>query len=140
MRVQRALANLAVFPCQQSNGDLELFAETRAGSFSKGLQHDPVTGIVNATAFQLFLDAIASHNFDNVPMGGERKFTSPQSGQMFELSGGDTQVRWGKYVCLISSSIVSVVCDTAGAQVFQRGNGGRDGGAVLGRSSARRSV
>jgi hypothetical protein len=92
MRVQRALANLASFPCQTSNGDLELFAETRAGSFSKGLQHDPLTGIVNATSFQLFVNGIAAHNFDGVPMAGERKFTSPLSGLGFQLSGGDTEV------------------------------------------------
>ncbi len=92
MRVQRALTNLLTFPCQTPNGDEELYATTRANSFSKGLQHDPVTGIVNATAFQLFLQHLASNTLENVPMGGTRKFTSPQAGLTFELTGGDVAV------------------------------------------------
>jgi len=90
MRVQRAFADLLTFPCQTPNGDEQLYASTRAGSYSKGLQHDLTTGIVNATAFQLFLAAVASNNFVDVPMGGARKFTSPMSGLMFELIGGDS--------------------------------------------------
>ncbi len=91
MRSARAVSNLRTFPCQTPNSDEELYPDTFLGSFSKGLEHDLVTGVVNPAAFEAFLDGFESGNFSLVPLLGGRKLTNPQAGLMFELTGGDTQ-------------------------------------------------
>lgn len=79
-------------PCHVNNGDEDLYASNRLGSFSKGLQHDSL-GIVNPTSYAIFLQATQSGtaaHFDLIPTAGTLKLTNPQSGLAFALVGGDS--------------------------------------------------
>lgn len=72
------------------NSDESLYPN-RIASFSKGLPHD-ANGEVIPTAYEMFLQAVRSGNptdFEQIPMGGTRKLTSPQSGLAFDMQGGD---------------------------------------------------
>ncbi len=75
-----------------NNSDENLYPN-RIASFSKGLPHDS-NGEVLPAAYDRFLRAVATGSpadFDQIPMGGTRKLTSPQSGLAFDLEGGDGQ-------------------------------------------------
>ena len=75
-----------------NNADEELYPN-RIGNFSKGMPHDS-NGEVLPAAYDQFLQAVRSGNpadFEQIPLGGTRKFTSPQSGLSFDLEGGDPQ-------------------------------------------------
>ena len=57
------------------------------------MPHDS-NGEVLPAAYDRFLRAVATGSpadFDQIPMGGTRKLTSPQSGLAFDLEGGDGQ-------------------------------------------------
>ncbi len=74
-----------------NNGDEQLY-ETRIGNYSKGMPHD-ANGEVVPAAYNAFLAAVDSGNsadYDAIPLGGVRKFTSPQAGLAFELEGSDS--------------------------------------------------
>jgi hypothetical protein len=83
--------DLSNYQCQIANGDESLYAATRAGSFSKGLLHDSVTGIVDPVSFQTFVSAIDSGDFSAVVLAGPRKFVNPLSARALTLSGKDGQ-------------------------------------------------
>lgn len=71
----------------------ELIYPNRIGNYSKGLPHNS-NGEVNQAAYDQFLQAVNSGrsvDFEQIPMGGVRKLTSPQSGLAFDLQGGDAQ-------------------------------------------------
>ncbi|HEV3471089.1 MAG TPA: vanadium-dependent haloperoxidase [Pyrinomonadaceae bacterium] len=77
-----------------TNADDDLYADKR-GSYSKGLPHNP-DGTVVPSAYQALVNAVANGEgnpalFDALPLGGTRKFTSPQSGFAYEMEGGDPQ-------------------------------------------------
>jgi hypothetical protein len=72
------------------NGDETLYPN-RIASYSKGFPHDS-NGEVVPAAYEMFLQAVRSGNpadFEQIPMGGARKLTSPQSGLAFDTEGGD---------------------------------------------------
>ncbi len=75
-----------------NNADEDLYPN-RIGSYSKGLPHDS-NGEVSAIAYEQFLRAVTSGipaEFEQIPLGGNRKLISPQSGLAFDLEGGDGQ-------------------------------------------------
>lgn len=73
-----------------TNGDEERYP-TRIGNFSKTLPHNHL-GEVDQRAYQRYLDILSSGEsarFDQLPLGGNGRLTSPQAGLAFELIGGD---------------------------------------------------
>ena len=94
VRKDAALANrLAVPPNLKhpTNVDDELYAD-KAGSYSKGLPHNP-DGTVVVGAYSALVQALSSSSeadFDAIPLGGDRKLTNPQSGLAFDSEGPDS--------------------------------------------------
>ncbi|HEX9963080.1 MAG TPA: vanadium-dependent haloperoxidase [Pyrinomonadaceae bacterium] len=92
-RVGAAHSNVAPIPPffdRANNGDEQLYPN-RIGNYSKGLPHQS-NGEVVPTAYNTFLNALASGSpamFEQIPLGGDRKFTNPQSGLAFDLEGKD---------------------------------------------------
>ena len=73
-----------------NNGD-EVLYPNQIGSYSKGLPHQS-NGEVVLSAYNALLDAIRTGNptkFEQIPLGGDRKLTSPQAGFAFDLEGKD---------------------------------------------------
>ena len=73
-----------------NNGDEELYPN-RIGNYSKGLPHQ-ANGEVVPAAYGAMLDALRTGNpaaFEQIPLGGTTKLTSPQSGYAFDLEGAD---------------------------------------------------
>jgi hypothetical protein len=63
------------------------------GNYSKGLPHLD-NGEVVPSAYQALVTAIKSgrqEDFNLIPLGGNRKLTSPQSGYAFDMEGRDAQ-------------------------------------------------
>lgn len=93
VRVNAAHANLSAissYHYRENNGDEDLYPN-RLGNYSKGLPHQS-NGEVVATAYNSFLAAIKSGvpaDFEQIPMGGDRKLTNPQSGLAFDMEGAD---------------------------------------------------
>jgi len=78
-------------PCHDTNGDEQLYATTRIGSFTKGLQHNAL-GEVLPISYDSFLNALQSGVpavFDQILMGGAMKLVNPQAGLAFALTGFD---------------------------------------------------
>jgi membrane-associated phospholipid phosphatase len=92
-RVNTAAAHVAPIPPlfdRANNGDETLYA-SRIGNYSKGMPHQS-NGEVVPSAYNAFLNALASGShamFEQIPLGGDRKFTNPQSGLAFDLEGRD---------------------------------------------------
>ena len=73
-----------------NNGDEDLYSN-RIGSYSKALPHQ-ANGEVVPAAYDALLNAIRTGDpaeFEQIPMGGTIKLTSPQSGFAFDLEGSD---------------------------------------------------
>jgi hypothetical protein len=73
-----------------NNGDEELYPN-RIGSYSKGLPHQS-NGEVVLSAYNSLLTALRTGDparFEQIPLGGSRKLTSPQSGLAYDLEGKD---------------------------------------------------
>lgn len=61
------------------------------GNFSKGLPHNEL-GEVDKKAYTILLQALESGrpaDFEEIPLGGTRRFVNPQSGLAFDLEGAD---------------------------------------------------
>jgi len=92
-RVNAAQANLnaiSMYLTRDNNGD-ELQYPNRIGSYSKGLPHQS-NGEVVPSAYNSLLNALKSGSpalFEQIPMGGDRKLTNPQSGLAFDMEGAD---------------------------------------------------
>lgn len=76
---------------QPVNGDRSLgpFAV-----YSKGLPHDPKSGVADAAALRFMIDAIESGRHDRleaVPLGGYVKLADPQAAYAFDLIGPDAE-------------------------------------------------
>ncbi|MDM7937061.1 MAG: vanadium-dependent haloperoxidase [Cyanobium sp. CZS 48M] len=88
-------------PAQPDNGDFS-YADKR-GSFSKGLRHDPDTGLVDPNAFAMFAGILASpretifsqfNGFRRTFRGSDdnpRPWVNPVGGRAFSIAGGDPQ-------------------------------------------------
>ncbi|MBE9076802.1 phosphoesterase [Romeria aff. gracilis LEGE 07310] len=91
-RVCAARAQQAeVHPVHMNNGDDEKYADRRA-SFTKGMLHDPETGLADRAAYESLLNALKSgvpEAFDRIRLSGDRKLVNPQAGLAFEVAGGD---------------------------------------------------
>lgn len=73
-----------------SNDD-EILYSNKIGTYTKGLPHQS-NGEVDLTAFQSFLIALNSGNptlFEQIPIGGDRKFVNPQAGLAYDMEGKD---------------------------------------------------
>src|SRR5215213_5940882 len=83
LRADTAATHIAPIPPfydRANNGDETLYPN-RIGNYSKGMPHQS-NGEVVATAYNAFLNALASGSpamFEQIPLGGDRKFTNPQS-------------------------------------------------------------
>lgn len=92
-RVSAAQANLnaiSMYLTRDNNGD-ELQYPNRIGSYSKGLPHQS-NGEVVPSAYNALLNALKTGTpalFEQIPMGGDRKLTNPQSGLAFDMEGAD---------------------------------------------------
>jgi hypothetical protein len=83
---QNTPSNLA----RLDNGDEALYPN-RIGNYSKGMPHQS-NGEVVPSAYNALLTAVNSGNpadFEAIPLGATRRYTSPQSGYAFDLEGGD---------------------------------------------------
>ncbi len=94
-RSNAALESLNATPgsIRHPNNSDEGTYPNRIANYSKGFPHDS-NGEVLPAAYEQFLRAVTSGNpndFEQIPMGGPRKLTSPQSGLAFDLEGGDGQ-------------------------------------------------
>ena len=77
---------------QHPNNNDESLYPNKLGSFSKGLPHND-DGTVVLSAYEAMLHALDTGNpadFDAIPMGGDQKFTNPQSGLAFDMQGSDS--------------------------------------------------
>ncbi|HEY0459163.1 MAG TPA: vanadium-dependent haloperoxidase, partial [Pyrinomonadaceae bacterium] len=73
-----------------NNGDENLYPN-KIGNYSKGLPHQS-NGEVVLSAYNALLSALNTGNpnaFEQIPLGGDRKLTNPQSGLAFDLEGKD---------------------------------------------------
>ncbi len=92
-RVNCAQDNFQPIPprfSRPNNGD-EARYPNRIASYSKALAHQ-ANGEVVPSAYNALLDALRTGNpalFEQVPMGGVVKLTSPQSGYAFDTEGAD---------------------------------------------------
>ncbi len=76
---------------QHPNNADELLYPNRIGNFHKGLPHDS-NGEVISSAYDQLLNALKTGSpaaFEQIPMGGSRRLTNPQSGLAFDMEGGD---------------------------------------------------
>ncbi len=96
LRLRRDLAyrdSLAPLPAQADNGDQGRYPDER-GTYSKGLQHDPVTGLVVPASFASFVAALLSGSpadFERIQIGtGGDKLNGPQGGLAFHPIGLDS--------------------------------------------------
>lgn len=102
IRIEAAAQQRAVpIPDHPVNGD-EARYPTRIGNYSKGLKHDPLTGEVDAAAYDGLLAAISSgrnEDFDSLVTRGlygcpdplrQRRQVNPQSAYAFDLEGTDS--------------------------------------------------
>nr|WP_272507356.1 vanadium-dependent haloperoxidase [Clostridium aestuarii] len=72
-------------PC---NGDSGLYPN-KIANYSKALPHNEL-GEVNMSAYNIWLKALTTGNpemFENIPLGGVRKFANPQGAYAFDLEG-----------------------------------------------------
>lgn len=80
------------------NGDENSFGDLFVSSFTKGLEHDPVTGLVTAqgaSSFKKLVEALVSgkqDDFNAIKRAGVRKFVAPQTALMFSLEGRPIQL------------------------------------------------
>ena len=92
-RVSCAQDNFQPLPprfSRPNNGD-EVLYPNQIASYSKALPHQ-ANGEVVPAAYEALLKALRIGNpalFEQIPMGGVRKLTSPQSGYAFDLEGKD---------------------------------------------------
>ncbi|WP_239342170.1 vanadium-dependent haloperoxidase [Frankia sp. CiP3] len=83
-------------PDQISNSD-EVLYPNGLGNFTKGLEHDSVTGeVANPAHYRLLVDALLSEDIDRIaglpPVAGvtkQRAFVNPRAGLAFDLEGPD---------------------------------------------------
>ena len=76
---------------RENNSDEQYF-ENKIASYTKGLPHQP-NGEVVLTAYNALINALNSGNpalFEQIPLGGDRKFVNPQSGKAFDMEGNDS--------------------------------------------------
>ena len=74
-----------------TNGDEERYPN-KIASYSKGLPHNP-DGTVDLTSYAALVRALTTEkpdDFDNIPLGGDRKLTNPQAGLAFDMEGPDS--------------------------------------------------
>jgi hypothetical protein len=99
LRIQAAKANfLAPLHPHECNGDETLYADKR-NSFSKGLPHDPSTGLVDPAAYDTLVHALSTGDpadFEAVALTSpgspdQRKLVNPQAGLAFDMVGADPQ-------------------------------------------------
>ncbi|CAN5472320.1 vanadium-dependent haloperoxidase [soil metagenome] len=82
--------NTGNFP-RINNGDEGLYPN-KIGSYSKGLPHQ-ANGEVDLNAYFALVNALTTGSpthFEQIPMGGDRKLTNPQSGLAFDMEGADS--------------------------------------------------
>jgi hypothetical protein len=74
-----------------TNGDEERYPN-KIASYSKGLPHNS-DGTVDLTGYAALARALKTEepdDFNNIPLGGDRRLTNPQSGLAFDMEGPDS--------------------------------------------------
>lgn len=74
-----------------NNGDESLYPN-KIANYSKGLPHQS-NGEVDLNAYNALLNALITgspEHFEQIPMGGDRRLTNPQSGLAFDMEGADS--------------------------------------------------
>lgn len=75
------------------DGTPNLYQGQYPASYTKGLPHDPQTGLGDPGIYKLLLKALATNkpeDFENIgPLGCDRLLENPQAGLAFELEGAD---------------------------------------------------
>jgi hypothetical protein len=82
--------NTPIRTLRRGNGD-ETTYPNKIGNFSKGLPHQS-NGEVVLTGYNQLISAIKTQNstdFEQIPLGGNRKFVNPQSGLAMDIEGRD---------------------------------------------------
>ena len=91
-RIQSALfqKNL-ILQGQRCNGDEILYAN-KIGNYTKALPHN-LLGEVNLEAYNILISTLTTGNpekFELIPLGGTRKFVTPQASYAYEMVGPDS--------------------------------------------------
>ena len=74
-----------------NNGD-ELLYPNKIANYSKGMPHNS-NGEVDLSAYSLFMTVTHRElpsGFEQIPLGGDRRFVNPLSGLAFDMEGGDS--------------------------------------------------
>lgn len=73
------------------NNDENLYAN-KIGNYSKALPHNSL-GEVDPGAYRIWIRALTNANpeeFEQIPLGGTRRFVDPQAGYAYEMTGPDS--------------------------------------------------
>ena len=95
-RVQAAISNYAAgFACVVTNGDETLYAPYYFSQFTKGMEHDPTSGVVVGSQYQSLISAVQQKTwaaFQSVPQSASaaRKYVNPMAGLAYDLIGSDS--------------------------------------------------
>lgn len=84
--------NNTPFRTTRRNNNDETNYSNKIGNFSKGLPHQS-NGEVNLAAYNQLVSALNSQipsDFEQIPLGGNRKLTNPQSGLAMDIEGVDS--------------------------------------------------
>lgn len=82
---------------QNANGDEQNVSDF-AGNYTKGFEHDPVTGVLTPAGQQAYLQLVYAmntglqQNFNAITLDGERKLINPQLGLAFTNEGLDSSM------------------------------------------------
>lgn len=79
-------------PVQRCNAD-ETEYPNKIANFSKVMPHNKL-GEVDLSAYNMWIKALTTGNslmFEEIPLGGKRKFVSPQAAYAFDLEGPNSQ-------------------------------------------------
>lgn len=96
VRINSAYAEYLIpLPTHSTNGDEDNLSPPYIGSFTKGMNHNNLGEVVPAD-FEALVKATTTGNpadYDAIPTGNAWiKYHSPQSGNAFDLEGGDSRI------------------------------------------------
>ena len=93
LRVDAAQKHLDSFSkIYHKNNDDENLYQNKIANFTKGLPHNS-NGEVSLSAYNALLKSLRGTpaDFEQIPMGGNRRLVNPQSGMAYDIEGKDSQ-------------------------------------------------
>ncbi|CAN5210888.1 vanadium-dependent haloperoxidase [soil metagenome] len=93
LRVDAAQKHLDAFANEyHANNNDEYLYDNKIANFTKGLPHNS-NGEVSLTAYNALLRSLRGtpSDFEQIPMGGDRRLTNPLSGMAYDMEGSDSQ-------------------------------------------------